>query len=387
MPQKLSAMKYIKNNKRRVSVLVVSLSLCFLLMYLLYAVLSTTTESYKVILIDNPKKIQYIGLLSRSVYGISDDVEGEEYYTQAYQKTMKLAAELKQQPGIKEVLYSQIIFAQISSLVGAYTFEFPCVEAEEIPILLEHMGAELKEGRMPEHAGEVVLDEATMVNQNYKIGDNLYSNDFVIVGVLKCNNYFGCGVRVDKDGYNDNQALCVLSDGSIRDITALLNTMGYQAGEEDGAIWDLKHGEKSLKEDVLGLINSAIRIVYVGVLIVLSISLLVIYTMYLRDRYDEWCLYCSIGYSRKTIYFSILRELLFSFGAALAIGGVLIVISMIILDHALIIPLGMRCRYFYPDILIQILCSYVFIFGVLQIPIRYALYKIQTVDAIEDDLY
>lgn len=92
-------------------------------------------------------------------------------------------------------------------------------------------------------------------------------------------------------------------------------------------------------------------------------------------------------FSRNVIYFSILRELAFTFAAAIAIGGVIISLSVVALDYALLIPLGLKCRYFYPRTLGEIFCSYVLLFGVLQIPVRYALYKIRTIDAIEDDLY
>ena len=111
------------------------------------------------------------------------------------------------------------------------------------------------------------------------------------------------------------------------------------------------------------------------------------YTTYLKDRQDEWCLYCSIGYSRKTIYFSILRELLFSFVAALLIGAILIGISEVILYFTIVEPSGLKCCFFYPDVLFEILCTYVLLLGFLQLPVRIALWNIRTIDAMEDDLY
>lgn len=386
MPQKLSAMKYIKNNKRRVSVLIVSLSLYFLMIYLLYFVLSTTIESFRVVLIDGTKKFQTVRL-SGDAFLLSDEMEQEEYETEVFERTMILAEELKQQEGISEVFYVQSIPLTISTLVGGYSYWFPLVEAEKIPVMIEHSDAVLKEGRLPEHAGEVILDERTMVNNHYKIGDNIYTEDFTIVGVFECEMYFGCGVKVDKESYNKDQELCVLSDGSIKDMLELIQKIGYPVTEENTYIWDLKRGEQSMWNDVEKEVNDAMKIIYTGVFIILTIALFVVYTTYLRDRYNEWCLYCSIGYSRKTIYFSIIRELLFTFGTALVIGGVLLIISMKGIDYVLISPLGMRRRYFQPDVLVQILCLFVWLFGLLQIPVRYALYKIQTIDAMEDDLY
>ena len=59
MWQKLSAMKYIKNNKRRVSVLIVSLVLCFVLFYLVKFLLSVTVVTFRVMTVGNAEKIQY----------------------------------------------------------------------------------------------------------------------------------------------------------------------------------------------------------------------------------------------------------------------------------------------------------------------------------------
>lgn len=384
MPQKLSAMKYIKNNKRRVSVLIVSLSLCFMLTYLLNFLLLTTVESFKVFMVDNTEKIQYIRLPG-SAYGISD--ETENYSEAYYRETMNLMEKLREQEGICEVFYPQIIYAYVTAVVGSYTFEIPCVKADEVPILLEHMGAELKEGRLPNQPGEVVLDENLMKNNNYQIGDKFYLEDFTIVGVLNCDTYFGCGIQVDKEAYQNGREICVLSDGSISDMTALLHKMGYQFDKESVYICDAEYGKKHLKQDISDQMEYSLNLVYVAVLIILSISLVVIYTMYMRDRYNEWCLYCSIGYTRKSIYFSIMRELLFTFVTALVIGSILLILSMAAANFAIIRPIGLRCRYFYPKVLGQILCSYVLIFGILQVPVRCALYKICTIDAMEDDLY
>ena len=109
--------------------------------------------------------------------------------------------------------------------------------------------------------------------------------------------------------------------------------------------------------------------------------------MYLRDRHNEWCLYCSIGYSRKEIYSLVMRELLFVFGIALVIGIGLAAAAVVAIDFFMLTPQGLKCKYFYPDAIVEILCAYVLLVGALQIPIRYALHRIRTIDAMDDDLY
>jgi len=80
-------------------------------------------------------------------------------------------------------------------------------------------------------------------------------------------------------------------------------------------------------------------------------------------------------------------ELLFTFAAAIVAGIILTTAMVFALDAMMMKPRGIMCQYFYPDKIAEILCAFVLFFGLLQLPIRYALYKIRTIDAMEDDLY
>lgn len=389
MSQTLSAMNYIRNNKRRVSVLIVSLCLCFVLTYLTQFLLSSLEETVIPIVMENTKKIQYISLAGSS-FGLDvDHLDSEELNRQYLQKNLELAEKLKKREDISQVYYAPILYVEISATVGNMTVEMPCVPKEEIPALLEHFDAELLEGRMPEREGEIVLDEASMKNNNYIINDYFnkegYGTTFRIVGVLDCDSYFGCGIP--SESYGLSCQLAVLSDGSIRDMSKVLHEEGITVREVYDTILDYKWGEQFVKDEIVDVLGNSTGLIYIGIILILTISLFIVYTTYLRDRHDEWCLYCSIGYSRKAIYYSILRELLFTFVAALLCGAVIISVSVVLLDYLMIQPKGIRCRYFQPGTLAEILCTYVLLLGILQIPVRYALYRIRTIDAIDDDLF
>jgi len=69
--QKLSPMRYIRNNKRRVSVLVVSLSLCIAIIYVVNFLVMTTDAMAQNVFLDTRKKSCGIGF--------SMAFEGEEY--------------------------------------------------------------------------------------------------------------------------------------------------------------------------------------------------------------------------------------------------------------------------------------------------------------------
>lgn len=390
MPQKLSAMNYIKNNRRRTAVLIVALSLCFVLTYLTQFLLSTTEETFRSICVENTKKIQYINLAGSSL-GLDVSLDLEELMPSYVQANQELGERLETHPGVKEVIYSQVLYEYIVPAIGQMTVELPLVEPEEIPVLLEHMGAVLAEGRMPEVPGEMVLDQASIKNNGFVldgyINEASMGTSYKIVGVLDYDGYFGCGIAYEMgsaaSGYN---MLIVLSEG-IEDLSVLLLEEGIEVRDTYDNIFDYKEGMELLQTGVIDVIGNSTRFIYVGVILLLSIALIIVYTMYLRDRHEEWCLYSSIGYARRTVYFSILRELLFTFVAALAIGGVIILGGEVLLDVLMIQPSGLKCRYFSPGTLGEILCTYVLIFGILQIPVRYALHKIRTVDALEEDMY
>ena len=389
MGQKLSAMKYIKNNKRRVCVLVVSLALCFMMTYVVSFLLSSTEETFQVILLDNTKKIQYVRLAGSSLGIDVEHLDSEEINQRYLERNLSLAKNLKQYEGVLNTFYAQILYVDVTPAIGKWGVEVPLVNKEEVSIILEHCGAKLCEGRMPEQPGELLLDQASMKNNDYHLDDyfekDKYGEIYKIVGVLDSEGYLGCGIPDDEYPLSSN--IVILSDGSILDVTTLLEKEGIYIREGFDYVVDVKTGKEDLKKEVTDVIDKSGNLIYFGVMLLLALALYIVYTMYLRDRRNEWCLYCSIGYSRKEIYHSIIRELLFTFGIAIAIGAGIAMIFVIGLDFAMMKSMGIRCRYFDLETIWEILCAYMFLIGLLQIPIRYALYKIRTIDAMEDDLY
>ncbi len=384
--QKLSAINYIKNNRHRAAVLIVSLGLCFTAVYLTEFLLSTTEETFSGICLENTKKVQYISL-TESSFGLN----GSEYAEQDLkavieEKNLEIAEKLKNERGIEQVLYAQVIYNMITPAVGNMTVEIPCVDKEEVPIILKHFNAKLIKGRLPENSGEIVLDKKSVQNGGYGLNEYFmednYGKSYVIVGVVDCDSYFGCGI------INETQELdfmlTVLSDGSIEDINAIIDKYGI--GQADMVV-DYKWGKQFFKSEIRDTIDNSTDGIYMVVIVILSLSVFIVYTMYLRDRHNEWCLYCSIGYQRKVIYFSVLRELLFTFGMAVVLGSIAVCILVNLIDYVMIEPLGINCRYFLPETIGDILCSFILILGMLQIPVRFALYRIQTIDAMDDDLY
>ena len=385
MRQKLSAMNYIRNNKRRAAVLIVSLALYLVIVYLTQFILSSGTESFKKILVEDTKKMQLVQLPD-SAFGITrDEMESEDAAKAAYTEAEALLMErLREQAGVKAVQKAQSMGVTIYALIGQYSFSFPLGDEAFVKVYMEHMGATLKEGELPDAPGEIILADGIMKNAGLTLGQKLSDKDFQIVGIAESDTYFGGGIMVPEKDYS--RPICVLSDGSIKDMGALLRKMGYEFSDNEARIYDYKAGNADY-EDVFAEVETPANLVFKGVMIVMAIMLLLVYTTVLRDRHGEWCLYCSIGYSRKAIYFSILREMLFYFVVAVVVGTVLTIIGMVAADALLIAPMGLACKYLDVSVMGEIVCGYAVVFALLQLPIRFALHKICTVDAMEEDLY
>lgn len=388
MSQKIPAFYYIKNNKRRVSVLVVSLAMFFIITYMSMFLLSTTSETFRSVLTESTKYIQYILLTDKDLdidAGIlQDGITEEDYMDAVNKKYNSIKGDFKKCKGIEDVFIVQTEYAYVTSIVGNYYIEIPMTNKKQMDMLLKHMGAELADGRLPEKKGEVVLDRKIIKNHGYKKGDTLNRNsDVKIVGIIECDYYFGCGIANNNKTFT-NPELCVVTDGTVHNLEKTIEKQGVIL--ENSEFIDLANGEKKLQDEIIDTISGSTNFIFAGIMVIVAILVVIVNISYMRDRRSEWCLYSSIGYSRKAVYYSILREMLFVFVTALLTAAVVSIILMKLLDIFLITELGLTCLYFIPETLIEILCAYIALFGILQIPVRFEIYKIKTIDAIDDDM-
>ncbi len=388
MSQKIPAFYYIKNNKRRVSVLVVSLAMFFIITYMSMFLLSTTSETFRSVLTESTKYIQYILLTDKDLdidAGIlQDGITEEDYMDAVNKKYNSIKGDFKKCKGIEDVFIVQTEYAYITSIVGNYYIEIPMTNKKQMDMLLKHMGAELADGRLPEKEDEVVLDRKIIKNHGYKKGDTLNRNsDVKIVGIIECDYYFGCGIANNNKTFT-NPELCVVTDGTVHNLEKTIEKQGVIL--ENSEFIDLANGEKKLQDEIIDTISGSTNFIFAGIMVIVAILVVIVNISYMRDRRSEWCLYSSIGYSRKAVYYSILREMLFVFVTALLTAAVVSIILMKLLDIFLITELGLTCLYFIPETLIEILCAYIALFGILQIPVRFEIYKIKTIDAIDDDM-
>ena len=378
MKSRLSAGKYIKNNKRTCFVLIIALALTFMAMYLVAFTLYTSVESFKPVCLEMPKKIAYVSLSYES-FGITDDnYEDGKARAKAYKEArLKLIEDLKAHDGIEDAFYTQVLNASYNGVVGGIGYEFPLVEPEQVQPILDHMGAKLVSGRLPQDYGEVMIDEKV---GDWFLADN-YGEVFRVVGTLTSDSMFCIGTP--NGNYNCGWYITILCNEDTARFSRLADELGITITPEDD-IEDIDDYRKLYDEGVKGDIENIINIIVIAVMVFLMISILVAYISFMRNRVNEYCLYASLGYSRKEIYGMIMREMFIMFLTGILIGAILTVALMAVFETLIIVPQGLISKWIMKDQLLRILSAFVLIIGILQIPVLVSIYKIRTIDMMED---
>lgn len=387
MKSQLSALKYIRNNKRTCFVLIVAIAITVIAMYTVAFTLYTSVESFKSVCLKMPKKVAYVSL-TLDAFGITEEGyngDGKKMAVDYKAAREKLIEDLKAHEGIEDAFYTQVLIANYNAVIGGIGYEFPLVEKEKVQSILDHMGARLSSGRLPEGDGELLIDENVMKNRGMKLGDwfmaNSYGEVFKIVGTLKSDNMFCIGTP--RGFFNCGWYITILCDESTARFSDLADEFGLQITSED-VISDIDDYKELYQKEVTDSIESVVNLIVIIVMVFLTISILVAYVSFMRNRVNEYCLYASLGYSRKEIYGMIMREMIIMFMTGIIIGAVLTICVMGVFEVMIIKPQGLLARWIMPEQLLRIAGAFAMIVGVLQIPVLVSISRIKTIDMMED---
>lgn len=386
MKSKLSALKFVRNNKKQVWVMMIALALTFMTMYIMNFLLLTTEESFQALFLEQPKRVAYLAL-SPDTMGVEQEAYAtDEAYNLAIDNAReKVIADIKAHEGIGDAVFTQTASAQYQGIIGQVGYDFPLLSKEQIPQYMEHMGATLIEGRLPENDGEILVDQKVLKNRKMKIGgyfnEQGFGQTFKVVGVLE-SDYMTC-VGTPMGYTNSGWYIVVLCDEANSDMTKVLKDIGITPTEYD-TIFDSVDWTQMYQEMVTEQLDAALLAILIVVIIFLAISILVAYISFMRSRVNEYCLYTSIGFGRKDVYGMMMREIVIIFGISIILGAALTIVIMIYLGKFLLEPLGLIYKYFYPEHLLRIVAAFVAIIGLLQIPISVTVNNIKTIDRIEE---
>lgn len=386
MKSRLSALKFVRNNKKQVWVMIVALSMTFMTMYVINFLFLTTKESFKALFLEQPKKVAYVELSLETMGVDSASFSSEEELYQGIDEARNsIMDKLKAHEGISDVIYTQCLYANYQGIVGGVGYDFPLLEESRIPVFLEHMDAKLTEGRMPEGPGEILVDKKVLQNKKMNIGgyfnESSYGKVFKVVGALD-SDVLTC-VGTPRGYTNSGWYMVILCNEENADMSAVLKDVGIETTEYD-TIYDSVDWAKMYKELVTDQIDAALLAILIVVIIFLAISILVAYVSFMRSRVNEYCLYTSIGFARKDIYGMMMKEIGIIFGLSIVIGAAVTIVIMVLLGHFMLDSLGLVYHYFYPEHLLRILTAFLAIVGFLQIPVIVTINNIKTIDMIEE---
>lgn len=386
MKNKLSALKFVRNNKKQAGVMIIALSLAFMTMYTINFLFLTTQESFKSIFLEQHERVGFIEL-SLETIGIDkgDYPSDEELNNKVDEVRSDIMNKIKSHEGISDVIYTQCLYADYQGIIGNLEYEFPLLEVNQISSYLEHMGAKLIEGRFPEKSGEILVDRKVFKNNHMVLGgyfnESVYGKTFKTVGVIDSDNRTCVGTP---QGYtNSGWYIFILCDKDNSDFEKVLNDIGIYPTEYD-TISDAVTNTAMYNEAVTGELETALTGILVVVMIFLTISIIVAYVSFMRSRVNEYCLYTSIGFGRKDIYGMMMREIGIIFGSSILFGTIIAIIIMFLMGNMVLDNLGLVYKYFYPEHLLRIIAAFMAIVGFLQIPVIITINNIKTIDLIEE---
>lgn len=386
MKGKLSALKFVRNNKRQVWVMIAALSLTFMTMYVINFLFLSTRESFQVLFLRQPGRVAYLSLTAETM-GVNgeDYVSEEEYYGAIDRARAALTDRVREQEGVSGAVFTQTLYANYQGIVGGVGWDFPLLSKEQIPKFMEHMGAKLIEGRMPERDGEILVDQKVLKNQRLEIGgyfnESSYGKVFRVVGVLE-SDYMTC-VGTPQGYTNSGWYFVVLCDEAHSDMTELLGNIGITPTENDQII-DSAEWKEMYEEVVTAQLDAALLGILIVVIVFLAISILTAYVSFMRSRVNEYCLYASIGFGRSDVYGMMMREISIIFGSGILLGAAVTFVILFLFGRLLLEPMGLLYQYFYPLHCLRILAAFAAIVGILQIPVTVVVHKIKTIDMIEE---
>lgn len=386
MKKGISAVKYIRNNKRTCFVLIIAFALTIMVMYVINFLLSATKESFKTIMLEMPKKVMYANL-SDEAYGINEeDFATHEEYVDKYQETVEETEnKMRALDGVKFVKRAQKIDTKYAGIIGMVVYETPLLEKEEIKGYMDHFNAKLIDGKMPEEPGDILVDKNVFANRHYEIGGyymkDFYGETFKVCGVIE-SDYMIC-VGMPNGFTNSGWYTVICIDEPITQFKDIAEKLDLNISETEDII-DANDYRAFYDDDVVKSIDSSMDIIILVVMIFLAISVIVAYVSFMRNRVSEYCLYSSIGYSKKSIYAMMMREMIIIFGTGIIIGAMIAGVIVIFLNKTAVEPMGLIGKLVDLNQISKIMTAIICIIGLLQIPVVMTINSIKTIDMIED---
>ncbi len=389
----LKAWYYLKNNKKRAAVLIISLGLYFALLYGINFFVNPMFYTDEAVYLGNREFMQmaFVNNSSKLPMDITLWEEGstatnEDKIIELNGAISRFAKELEEDERVDHVFSCFTYGVSIRTLTGSTQYEVPMVTKEQTQLISDYIGVRLLDGSYPEQPGDIVMDERMAKNCNVQVGDKLYDDSTRISGIVSCSSYFAVGIEHEE--LIVKRFLIFLDQGTIPDLQQFFSKYDWEASNKNSSqiqiIYDVVNSRK-----VVGKFKDELQqplgvMVYV-ITIVMGITLYFVYQLHIKDRYEEWCLYRSLGYSQREVFSLALRE----YGICIMGSAVMAILFLLLIFYfgsSMMKSKGIVYQLWIPETFLQLTAIIVFLSGVLQIPVFQAMQHITTIDAIEDDI-
>lgn len=390
---KLKAWYYLKSNKKRAAVLIVSLGLYFALLYGIQFFVNPMYYTDEAVYLGNRELMQLAFVnnagklpMDSTLWEEGSNATDEDKIVELNRAIKEFAAELEKDVRIDHVLPCFTYGVSIHTLTGSSHYNIPMVTKEQAKLICDYLGVRLVDGNYPEEPGDIVMDEKMARNRNIKVGDKLYDDSTRISGIVSCSSYFAVGIEHDE--LMMKRFLLFLDQGTITDLQQFFLEYDWEASNKNSSqiqiIYDIENS-KEVVDKFKDETQQPLGVMVYVITIVMGITLYFVYQLHIKDRYEEWCLYRSLGYSQREVFSLALRE----YGICIIGSSVLAILFLSIIFYfggSMMKSKGIVYHLWIPDTFLQLTSIMIFLSGILQIPVFQAMQHITTIDAIEDDI-
>lgn len=397
--QRLSAWFYLKNNKKRAAILILSFGLYFVLLYGVQFFLQPSVYMDEMIYVHGAEKMQsaYINNLTEineamnlgmdmSLWEPERSATVEEKVAEINKGTHEFVKLLQEEGTADHVFVCNSYLVYINSFAGDSFYYIPMMKKEELVTFAEYLNLKVVEGRMPEQPGEVLMDERMAKNKGFAVGDYLYDSKTKLVGIVEYDTYVAVGIDYADENVPDRH-IYLLSQGTIPDMKEYFAKFGIEADIESTSAIEIFSDQTNAIKEVerfAGELQMPLSIMTYVMVFILGLTVFFVYQLHVQERYGEWCLYRSLGYSQKEVYSLAFREFGICMGMSVGLAAVITAVICVI-GAALMRSKGMFYEYLLPHVLLQILGIGTLLAGVMQIPVVIAMQKVKTIDAMEEE--
>lgn len=390
---KLKAWYYLKNNKKRAAVLIVSLGLYFALLYGISFFVNPMYYTDEAVYLGNGELMQmaFVNNAGRLPMDLTLWEEGssatdENKIVELNRAIKEFATELGKDARVDHVLQCFTYGVTVHTLTGSSYYSIPMVTKEQAQLICDYIGVRLVEGNYPEQPGDILMDERMAKNRNVQVGDKLYDESTRISGIVSCSSYFAVGIEPEE--LMVKRFLIFLDQGTLTDLKQFFQEYDWEASNNNSSqiqiIYDIENS-KEVVDKFKDEMQQPMGVMIYVITIVMGITLYFVYQLHIKDRYEEWCLYRSLGYSQREVFSLALRE----YGICILGSMVLAILFLLLIFYFggnMMKSKGIVYHLWIPDTFLQLTAIMVFLSGVLQIPVFQAMQHITTIDAIEDDI-